>query len=377
MLTLASTHATSSAQSLAGRLAAQQASAQSLRSQVAVESQRLAQVQGSLASVQAHLVAIEQDLNAKQARLTEIQTRLRQARAHLVRLQLQLANADAALASNLLSQYETDPPDAISVILDSHGFADMMDRLEFVRQAKQRDQQVIKADQQARRVVIAAATTLGALEVRQQALTAQVQARRDAVDRIRLALDSRAASIQQSRSAKAARLAQVAADQRRLAAELLAQSAPATGSGPSGPVLQANGFVFPMPGGAASPPGSWTDDQGVDISAAGHTPLLAVGSGTIVIHGIGGFGPSAPVLHLDSPIGGYDYVYYGHAGPGNMLPIGTHVSAGQVISEVGDGIVGISTGPHLEIGFADGSGSPVGGGSSGTMHALLLGAYHG
>jgi murein DD-endopeptidase MepM/ murein hydrolase activator NlpD len=128
-----------------------------------------------------------------------------------------------------------------------------------------------------------------------------------------------------------------------------------------------------MSKGAASPPGTWTLDQGVDIAAPGGTPLLAVGSGTIVLHGIGGFGPSAPVLHLDSG----QYVYYGHAGPGNMLPIGTHVGAGQVISEVGSGIVGISSGPHLEIGYSDSSGTPLGSQSAPQMMSLLQGAYGG
>ena len=70
-----------------------------------------------------------------------------------------------------------------------------------------------------------------------------------------------------------------------------------------------------------------------------------------MLHGIGGFGPWAPVLHCDSPLAGCSYVYYGHAGPANQLPIGTHVGAGQVMSEVGPGIVGISSGPHIEIGF--------------------------
>jgi murein DD-endopeptidase MepM/ murein hydrolase activator NlpD len=131
-----------------------------------------------------------------------------------------------------------------------------------------------------------------------------------------------------------------------------------------------------MPKGDASPPGTWSLDQGVDISAPGGTPELAVCSGTIVLHGIGGFGPWAPVLHCDGSVGGYSYVYYGHAGPANQLPVGTHVSAGQVMSEVGPGIVGISTGPHLEIGFADSSGSPIGSGSASTMMSLLLGAYN-
>jgi murein DD-endopeptidase MepM/ murein hydrolase activator NlpD len=58
------------------------------------------------------------------------------------------------------------------------------------------------------------------------------------------------------------------------------------------------------------------------------------------------------------------------------VPIGRHVSAGSVIGEVGAGIVGISTGPHLEIGFSDATGTPVPG-TSGQMLALLHAAYGG
>jgi murein DD-endopeptidase MepM/ murein hydrolase activator NlpD len=133
--------------------------------------------------------------------------------------------------------------------------------------------------------------------------------------------------------------------------------------------------VFPLSKSAASPPSTWSLDDGVDISAPGGAPEYAVCSGTIVLHGIGGFGPWAPVLHCDSPVGGYSNVYYGHAGPANQLPVGSRVGAGQVMSEVGPGIVGISTGPHIEIGFSDSSGSPLGPGTAGAMMSLLQSSY--
>lgn len=118
-------------------------------------------------------------------------------------------------------------------------------------------------------------------------------------------------------------------------------------------------FTFPLPG------GSWTPgalDQGWDIAAAGHTPLFAIGAGRIAGHGIGGFGSWAPILNLD----GGGSVYYGHAGPGNWTRTGARVRAGQVISEVGAGIVGISTGPHLEIGWY-----PPGSASGASMKSAL------
>jgi murein DD-endopeptidase MepM/ murein hydrolase activator NlpD len=373
-LALASGGATIAGASLSGKLAAKQAREHRLRSAIADETHRLGLVAGRVNQVQRRLAVIEADVAAKQARLAQIQRDLRRERARLIKLQLQLVAADKALAANLVSQYESDPPDAITVILHSHGFADLMDRLEFVRRAKEHDQHVIRADQAARKIVIAEATRLGALEARQQQLTDAILQRRNEVDRIRVQLVNRRIRIERARSAKSAALSQARAERRRLEAQLARISARSRSAGGpiSGGLLRGGGIVFPMPGGAASPPGTWSNDQGVDISAAGHTPLLAIGSGTIVLHGIGGFGSDAPVLHLDDG----RYIYYGHAGPGNAVPIGTHVSAGQVISEVGAGIVGISTGPHLEIGFANSSGAPVGSGTAPTMHALLLAAYH-
>ena len=84
------------------------------------------------------------DLDAKRNELFGIQRDLRAERRRLVRLRARLAQARVALAQRLVELYQADKPDIVTVIMSSKGFAELLERGEFMQRVSEQDQHIIK-----------------------------------------------------------------------------------------------------------------------------------------------------------------------------------------------------------------------------------------
>lgn len=352
--------------------------------------QQVGDLSTSIIALQSRVARLQSDLSARRRQLLRVRDELEAAQTRLGGLEVAKAAAERILGEELVGSYEGARPDIVSVVLESHGFADLLERLAFAQRVSRQDARIVGRVRSARRAVATEARTLGRLTARAQNVAESALSARDQVARYRLKLVAQQLTAAQAKATAAGQLtsAQTQVDQLTQQLNILRASQPAAptsaGSGtltstpsgaPADPASPGTGIPFPLPAGSAAPPATWSLGEGVSIAAPAGTPELAVCSGTIVLHGIGGLGPSAPVLRCDQPLSGHPYVYYGFAGPERLSVIGADVARGQPLARVGGGTIGTSSGPHLEIGFADASGAPLGPATAHAMQTLLRAAY--
>lgn len=388
------------------QLSAGQQRVSQLAGTVAGAGQQVGVLSASIVALQNRVARLQSDLSARRRQLLHVRDGLGAAQTRLGGLEAAKAAAERILGEELVGNYEGARPDIISVVLESHGFADLLERLAFAQRVSRQDARIVGRVRSARRAVATEAKTLGRLTARAQNVAEGVLSERNQVARYRLKLVAQQLTAAQAKATAAGQLASAQTEVDQLTQELNALRgtqpvAPASpgpgtptsaGSGsptsatsgtrtsaapgtPSGAATPGAGIPFPMPAGSVAPQATWSLGEGVSIAAPAGTPELAVCSGTIVLHGIGGLGPSAPVLRCDQPLSGHSYVYYGFAGPQRLAAIGANVARGHPLARVGDGTVGTSSGPHLEIGFADASGTPLGSATAHEMLTLLRAAY--
>ena len=185
-------------------------------------SKRIDSLQGDITVLQRKEVAIQGDLDAKLAELARIQEDLRQERIRLARLRARLAEARVALADRLVQLYKADKPDVVTVVLESDGFADLLERTEFMQRVSDQDARIIDRVRTARADAKRTEARLDTLEQRQTKVAAAIEVRRDAVARVKDQLVDRRDAYSRVRSAKSTALVSTRQDRQHLEGDLAA-----------------------------------------------------------------------------------------------------------------------------------------------------------
>jgi len=163
-------------------------SAQSLQHAIGADNGQIAAYRGRLQDLNGRLAGLQSTLAIQRTTLLRIRSELSHARTRLVLLRHDLVRDRAILAAQLVSRYESPPPDFVSVVLESHGFTDLLERIDQVKSIAQRNTQALKLVGQIRRKVAAQAGRLADDEARQQRVTAAVLVERDQVAAVQLAV---------------------------------------------------------------------------------------------------------------------------------------------------------------------------------------------
>ncbi len=237
-----------------------------LSTDISAYTQRIGALQSDITVLQARQVSLQADLDAKRAELADIQERLRQERLRLARLRARLAEAKVALAARLVEIYKSDEPDMVTVVLEADGFAELLERTEFMRRVSSQDARIIDRVRAAKAEATATAARLDRLEKRAEEVAAAIEAQVGEVAAVKGELVSRRDRYANVRAEKHQLLASTRADRHELEdhvdalereqgaiiARLSASSG--GGSGVAGPIKQGSGsLIWPANGSVSSP----------------------------------------------------------------------------------------------------------------------------
>jgi murein DD-endopeptidase MepM/ murein hydrolase activator NlpD len=329
-----------------------------LTTDIASQTRRINSLQSDISRLTVRQQKLQTSLDAKRNELAAVQRRLRQERARLTRLRARLIVVRRALAERLVYLYKADPPDAVTVVLEADGFADLVSRTEFMSRVSKQDARIMNTVSEAKADATATEARLDRLEKREKRVAAQIESQRDQVSAVRAGVvdrrdriaNARAAKITLVRSSRDRRheLQDEVEELREAQAKVQARLAGFSGPVSAGPIKPGSGgLIWPVNGPITSPfceSRSWEScHPGIDIGVPAGTPIRAAGSGKVVLMqsaaSSGGYGNFTCVQHA----GALSTCYAHQSRFGTSL--GAAVSQGQVIGYVG--CTGRCFGDHL------------------------------
>lgn len=322
---------------------------------------RIASLQGEIRGLQDRQNKIQTTLNQKRADLVTTQNRLEKARDRLARLKVYLGKAERMLSARLVQMYKDGDPDALTVILESDGFTDLLESTEFLDRITDQDNKIIERVRSLKAATTKQAKQLGVLQTRQAVTVRTIQSRRNEVAAVKGRLVNGRGELQGARDGRAGVLARVReqrhtleGDLSKMQAQVQAQLRAAQNAPAAGPIRRGSGqLIWPVNGAISSPFGMrWGRlHAGLDLPAPTGTPIRAADSGRVAIAGwTGGYGNYTCIQHTSSLAS--CYAHQSSIG----VSAGQSVSQGQVIGAVGN--TGNSFGAHVHFEVRVG-GAPV------------------
>jgi peptidoglycan hydrolase CwlO-like protein len=287
-----------------------------LKDQVAAEQAKIDATQDGLDQAQARLNELQARATKRQTQLDDTQSKLVRARVHLTRLEKKQAKAETMLAENLVSAYKGGQPSFVTVVMNSNGFADLIERLEFVKRVANRNARILDFTRDTRVEVQKESNELTGLRNSYSVLAKEAVADANEAYVVKTALLRREESQLRVRNGVAAKLAsvrgkiarieraQAAAARAAMNASTVTNAAPRTFTGSGGDVVAR---VVAAANQIASTPYVWGGGHG---GASGGYDCSGSVSYALAAGGL-----------LSSPLDSTGFMSWGEAGPGRRITV--------------------------------------------------------
>jgi murein DD-endopeptidase MepM/ murein hydrolase activator NlpD len=345
-------------QATRGKIGRRKGTERVLTTQISAYNARIGTLQARIGRLERRQAQVQADLDHKRAELNRLQDELRSERRRLVRLRKRLGVARAALAQRLVELYQADAPDLVTVILNSNGFADLLERGEFMQRVSDQDQHIISIVRSARADATATEARLQIFERRQRRVTQIVLSNRNQIAGFKQTLIDTRVGLDGTRSDKQRALTSVRSERHHLEgalsslkaeqAKIQATLQKAAGTLPAGAIKRGDGsMIWPVNGPITSPfceRRAWEAcHPGIDIGVPSGTPIRAAASGKVTlmqsVGASGGYGNYTCISHTSTLS-----TCYAHQSR-FATSLGASVSQGQVIGY--SGCTGLCFGAHL------------------------------
>jgi murein DD-endopeptidase MepM/ murein hydrolase activator NlpD len=332
-----------SGQDLQQKLNSKQSKLSHARAHAGVLTTRISHESAQLQTLTSQVAALRNREATVAAQLQQKQAELETARARLDALKLRLHEALQILEQRLVAIYESSEPDLITVLLQAHGFDDLLARTQNHQSLQHQDNDIVSRVRELRNEMQVTVNTV-------RTARDDIAARKHELDVTRTSLKQRTTELATARSKQHATLEAVRkrqgdleTDVNEISEQIAKQLAQSSGALPAGPIQPGgHGLIWPVNGPVVSGFGPrWGSfHEGIDIAVPTGTPIRAAASGSVEIAGVeGGYGNYTCVDH-----GGGLSTCYAHQ-ERILVSVGQEVSQGQIIG-ITD-CTGHCLGPHV------------------------------